>query len=163
MEEADEYRMDAAAAMKLAESAANEKDKTLMLKVAEGLFDLAQLAEAGEAGPIDARSSRRNHDREATQQSGARFIIIASSSTSAFTLRRASASSSARRSVSDGHRHGDGTSVEAGATGNATVKARRNFVQKLTYDVGQGGRRPPSHPVFSPGPSRAVDPWTLAD
>jgi hypothetical protein len=72
MDKADEYRLDAAAASKLAESASNQKDMTLMLKVAQGLLDLAQLAEAARAGPIDARPSRRSHHREATQQSRAR-------------------------------------------------------------------------------------------
>jgi hypothetical protein len=71
MEKADEYRMDAAAALKLAQSAANQKDKTLMLKVAEELLDLAHLAEAAKARPIDARPSRRNYRRGATQQSRA--------------------------------------------------------------------------------------------
>jgi hypothetical protein len=43
-----------------------------MLKIAQGWLDLAHLAEAAEARPIDARPSRRNYRREATQQSRAR-------------------------------------------------------------------------------------------
>jgi hypothetical protein len=72
MEKADEYRMDAAAALKLAGSAANQQEKALMLKVAQEWLDLAHLAEASKERPINARRLRRNDHGEVRQQSHSR-------------------------------------------------------------------------------------------
>ena len=47
MDKAEQYRRDAAAAVKLAETAADLHDKALMLKIAQGWLDLAHQSEAG--------------------------------------------------------------------------------------------------------------------
>ena len=47
MDKSKEYRLDAAAAVKLAESAESPRDKAFLLKLAQGWLDLAHQKEEG--------------------------------------------------------------------------------------------------------------------